>query len=104
MHQFARYENGHLRRCYERSAEEMLVEKLTNWQRHQWLRAGRPMDADSLRRFGRLMGRSCGLGKLWIQPKTRRIDGTLPAREFPRQCESWSPMSRGRRSDYRIYG
>jgi len=63
MHQLPRYENGHLRRCYERSAEEMLVEKLTNWQRKQWCRAGRPMDADSLRRFGRLQRDG---SELWV--------------------------------------
>jgi hypothetical protein len=40
--------------CYLRTAEERLVETLTNWQRKQWAKAGYPRDVEALRRFSRL--------------------------------------------------
>ncbi len=40
--------------AFHRTPIEVLVEKLSGWQRKQWVRAGQPMDEASLRRFAQL--------------------------------------------------
>lgn len=48
------WENGRLRTAYERVGVECLIERLSNWQRKRWVRAGCPRDEESIKRFGRL--------------------------------------------------
>jgi hypothetical protein len=55
MRTCARFHRGrYVGEGYYRTQTEKLIERLTNWQRRQWQRAGRPCDDASLRRFGRL--------------------------------------------------
>jgi hypothetical protein len=55
-----------------RAPGKILVEKLSNWQRKQWAKAGCPTDLDSLNRFIRLQrdGVELFIGEI-LPPRSR---------------------------------
>lgn len=54
MREFYSARHGARRRGFEYTSTDLLVGRLSNWQRKQWAAAGYPRDPDTLKRLARL--------------------------------------------------
>jgi GTP pyrophosphokinase len=81
--------------CCQRDHDRSLIEKLTNWQRRQWAKAGRPQDISSLKRFARLQRDGTESHDGAVHPSAmRQLTGSQPycdAHEEPQPMKPGKP-------------